>query len=329
MIMAAGLGTRLQPFTSIFPKPLAPVMGVPSIQYAFDLLNTTRVDDTIVNVHYKADSFMQQVRFLQSAAKLHFSDESSMLLGSGGGLRKAKPFFQGKPFYLLNADTVCSIPIRDVELVHAKLRHQYGVEITMVIFAKSPPGADYREILFDPKKRVVTSLGEKKQNCPFYSGISIIHPEVIPDHLPEDAPSDFVDDILLPAIRRGKVGAYFFDNSLDSGQRNWFDLGSPELWAETHFRWLEMLEEDELPTLWNQRVRAKSHRISSQLWTNTPMASFDPRAHDWAGPAYWGTLPTSFEPPKKLGRHQILYGSSPPEFNSENGIGYLGVWKSL
>jgi NDP-sugar pyrophosphorylase family protein len=334
MIMAAGLGTRLQPFTGIFPKPLAPVMGVPSIQYCFDLLNTTSVKNTMINVHFKAETFLQQVRFLQSSSKLHFSDESSLLLGSGGGIRKVKSFFrdsEGKPepFFLLNADTICSVPLIDVGKIHQKLRHLYGVEMTLVVFAKSPPGGQYREVLLDERRKLVAGIGELKRESVFYTGISVIEPEAIPDELPVDQPSDFLTQILEPAIRRGKVGYYFFDNSLDQGQRSWFDLGSPELWATTHFRWLELLEEDDLPSLWNTRVRSRNHRVKSCVWSNAPKNSLDVVSGNWAGPAYFGALPTSFDPPKRLGGHQVLYGATPHELPLERGIGYLGLWKSL
>ena len=334
MVMAAGLGTRLQPFTSLFPKPLAPIFGIPSIQFGFDLLASTGVQDTLVNVHYHADTFLQQVRFLQSKSKLHFSDESQKLLGSGGALRKAKEFFVTKegapePFFLLNADTLCSVMLEDVEKVHARLRHSYGVEITLVLLAKSPPGGQYREIIYDPRKLVVTNVGDKKSETTFYAGIAIIHPEAIPEALPIDEPSDFVTQILEPAIRRGKVGAYYLDNSLDPAPRAWFDLGSPEQWAEAHRRWIELLEDDDLPRAWNARVRARNHRIKPGVWSNATAKALAEVSEHWKGPAYWGALPTSFSPPDHLDRNQILYGAKPDEFGSEAGIGYLGLWKPL
>jgi NDP-sugar pyrophosphorylase family protein len=55
MLMAAGLGTRLRPFTEMEPKPLLPVMGIPMAQFAVDALVATGVRHVVANVHFKPE----------------------------------------------------------------------------------------------------------------------------------------------------------------------------------------------------------------------------------------------------------------------------------
>lgn len=332
MIMAAGLGTRLKPYTEIFPKPLTPIMGIPSIQFSFDLLNQTKVSDVMLNVHHKAETFLQQIRFLQTNSKLHFSDESEKLLGSGGGLRKVKSFFSQEksndPFFILNADTLCHLSLIDLERRHFKLRHEHGVEMTMVVFSKSPKDGLYREILMDSKKSLVKGLGELKKEICYYTGISILHPEIIPDALPLDEPSDFVKDILEPAIKRGKVGIYFYDNSLDEIQRSWFDIGSPKLWQETHLNFIKLLEENDLPTLWKNRVLSRNFKVKPYVWSNAKEDSLQSLSKEWEGPSYWGVLPHGDTPPEKLFKDQIIYGESKNR-TQHPGISYADQWTDL
>ena len=67
MVMAAGLGTRLRPFTEKTATPLLPLMGVPLAQFAFDLLSHTRtpIEKIVANVHHLAQASSQSLRFLE------------------------------------------------------------------------------------------------------------------------------------------------------------------------------------------------------------------------------------------------------------------------
>src|SRR5690606_25829568 len=114
MVMAAGLGTRLRPFTEKTAKPLLPLLGVPMAQFAYDLISRTSVEKTVANVHHLATASSQALRFLEHSGSIEISDESHLLLGSAGGLAKAAPHFKGKPFYVLNADTICNTHLQDL-----------------------------------------------------------------------------------------------------------------------------------------------------------------------------------------------------------------------
>ena len=96
MIFAAGLGTRLKPLTDIVPKALVPVCGKPLLQRVLE-----RVDGSgntiVINVHHHADQIVNYINTTKAhwQADIRISDESDMLLETGGGLKKAAKLFPG------------------------------------------------------------------------------------------------------------------------------------------------------------------------------------------------------------------------------------------
>ena len=105
MIMAAGLGTRMRPLTDDRPKPLVMVAGRTLIDHALDRLVAAGVKLAVVNVHYKAEMVMAHLA-KRHDIEIRYSEEKDTLLGTGGGVVKALPHFEGRPFFVMNSDTV-------------------------------------------------------------------------------------------------------------------------------------------------------------------------------------------------------------------------------
>ena len=105
MILAAGLGRRLQPITINTPKPLVMVAGKPIIDYAIDHFVKAGLERLVVNVHYLAD---QVIEYLDDRDDIEIivSDETSQILDTGGGIKKALPFLGNKPFFTCNSDII-------------------------------------------------------------------------------------------------------------------------------------------------------------------------------------------------------------------------------
>lgn len=105
MVLAAGRGTRMQPLTDKIPKPMVAVAGKPLIDHVLDRLAQTGVERAVVNVHYLAD---QLIRHLASRTRPNvvISDERGLLLGTGGGVKKALPELGDAPFFHINSDTI-------------------------------------------------------------------------------------------------------------------------------------------------------------------------------------------------------------------------------
>lgn len=122
MILAAGLGTRLKPFTDNHPKALAVVNHKTILQRNIEYLKSYGINDFIINVHHFADqiqSFIQQ--YPKDGIRIQISDESNEVLETGGGLKKAAWFFNdNQPFVLMNVDILTDLPLDQMLAFHAQ-----------------------------------------------------------------------------------------------------------------------------------------------------------------------------------------------------------------
>jgi N-acetyl-alpha-D-muramate 1-phosphate uridylyltransferase len=105
MILAAGLGTRMQPLTDKMPKPLVPVRGKPLLDHVLERLADAGVARAVINVHYLPDQIIAHVKG-RSRPEIIISDERGEILGTGGGVVKALPQLGGGPFFHVNSDTI-------------------------------------------------------------------------------------------------------------------------------------------------------------------------------------------------------------------------------
>lgn len=121
MIFAAGLGTRLKPITDSIPKALLPIGGKTLLQHQLEKLKEAGFTDIVINIHHFPE---QIVRFCREhdnfGLNLRFSDESDMLLETGGGLRKAEPLLMpsDEPILVCNVDILSNIDIPSLIRAH-------------------------------------------------------------------------------------------------------------------------------------------------------------------------------------------------------------------
>ncbi len=102
MIFAAGKGTRLGTITGSMPKALVDINGKTALRIAVEKCYIHGFNDIIVNVHHFADLVEEEVEKLQkSGYNIKVSDEREKLLETGGGLFKARRFFDDRPFHCI------------------------------------------------------------------------------------------------------------------------------------------------------------------------------------------------------------------------------------
>ena len=105
MVLAAGFGTRMHPLTEKLPKPLVAVVGRALIDHVLDRLAAAGVDQAVVNVHHFAEQMIRHLKE-RKRPRVTVSDERGLLLGTGGGVKKALPHLSDAPFFHINSDTL-------------------------------------------------------------------------------------------------------------------------------------------------------------------------------------------------------------------------------
>lgn len=184
MILAAGLGTRLQPITNTMPKALVKVGGRTLLEGAISHLADYGVKEIVINVHHFADQVIQYLNQNRNfGLNITISDERAQLLDTGGGLKKVSRFFAGgKPFFVRNVDIVSDLDLHNMMEQHLK---SHALATLAVRNRKTS-----RYFLFDPDHRLCgwTNLKtgenilsiESKMNLEMlaFSGIQVLNPEI-------------------------------------------------------------------------------------------------------------------------------------------------------
>ncbi|MEM6932209.1 MAG: nucleotidyltransferase family protein [Pseudomonadota bacterium] len=215
MILAAGRGTRMRPLTDTMPKPLLEVAGRPMINRVLDHLCGVGISRAVVNIHHLGDMIRSHLGNL-SSPEIHFSDESELLLETGGGIVKALPLLGPDPFVTVNSDAIWK-----------------GGNPMADLLSKWDPTAMDALMLLVPRERSIaySRLGDfyldkgrpirrgTAATAPFvYSGAQIIHPVAF-----DDAPDGpFSTNILWDRLLdRGRLFASVYDG-------DWVDVGTPD-----------------------------------------------------------------------------------------------------
>jgi len=128
MILAAGLGTRLRPLTDDRPKALVEVAGRTLLEITLTRLRSFGVGEVIINVHHFAGTIVEYLQRNDNfGMRIEVSREET-LLDTGGGLKKAAPFFlesasdSEAPFFVHNVDVISTIDLDRMLRFHIENR---------------------------------------------------------------------------------------------------------------------------------------------------------------------------------------------------------------
>ncbi|NRB61850.1 MAG: nucleotidyltransferase family protein [Saprospiraceae bacterium] len=223
MIFAAGLGTRLRPLTANKPKALVEIGGIPLLGIALRRLRKYGCKEVVVNVHHFAD----QVRFylsrqLDLGMAIHISDETGMLLHTGGGLKKASRWFSGSPFLVVNADVLTNMNFAELMQKHrtsnaiATLAVRKRTSSRMLIFGRDQQLAGWTHTVTGERKMSRVILPEEETLLAF-SGIQVIDPALF-DFFPEKEIFSTID-LYLAAAKTERIVGINHDKDI------WVDVG--------------------------------------------------------------------------------------------------------
>jgi len=132
MIFAAGLGTRFKPWTDKHPKALAIVNGKSLLQRNIEYLQQFGIREVVVNVHHFPDQIIQAIKANNGwGSEIIISDETDVVLETGGGLKKAATFFDAKePFVTINVDILTNLDLHKLLAFHTKHKPLVSFAVT-------------------------------------------------------------------------------------------------------------------------------------------------------------------------------------------------------
>ncbi len=148
-ILAAGLGTRLKPWTDHHPKALALVNGKSLLHRNIEYLQKFGITEVVVNVHHFADQIIEAIETNKGwGSHISISDETDMVLETGGGLVKARNLLEGcETFVLMNCDILTNLDLNI--LIN---QHQENLAIATLAVAKRETS---RYLLFNQNQEMV------------------------------------------------------------------------------------------------------------------------------------------------------------------------------
>lgn len=225
MLLAAGLGTRLAPFTYHHPKALARVGDTTLLEWNIRYLQRFGIRDVVVNVHHFADQIEGAVAESGGwGSNISISDERGEVLETGGGLKKAAPFFSGEDaFLVMNVDVLTDLPLNALIEAHAA----GNALATLAVMRRSSS----RYLLFDDAMKLQGWRNDKTgqtrggEGSPFaFSGIQVISAKLL-QGIQRSGKFSLID-VYLDAITSG-ANILGFDHS----DGKFLDVGKPETLA--------------------------------------------------------------------------------------------------
>lgn len=226
MILAAGLGTRLKPFTGKHPKALALVNGKSLLQRNIEYLQSFGIEEIIVNTHHFAEQIEEAViknNGWGSQITLSFEKD---VLETGGGLLFALRYFENEDnFVLMNADVLTNLPLNEMIQQHS----QNGPLATLAVSNRSTS----RYLLFTDDNDLCgwrnIATGEVKMakhsehlNEKAFSGIHVINKKIFALIQPLFSGKFSMIDVYLQLAKTEQIQGFAHDDY------HFVDVGKPE-----------------------------------------------------------------------------------------------------
>jgi aminoglycoside/choline kinase family phosphotransferase/dTDP-glucose pyrophosphorylase len=225
LILAAGLGTRLQPYTDHTPKPLFPVLGRPLLDIMIAKLIDAGCKAVTINTHHlhnQIESFIAQ----QSYPIPIQTRYEPNILGTGGAIRNVADFWNDQPFMVINADIVTTIDLKSVYDFHCQHSHP-----ATLVLADDP---DFNSVVCDSDGFVIKFQHRSDTKTQLsmaaltFTGIQVLDPEIL-NFIPAQAPSSSIDAYTRMITEGKKIKAYL------SNKAYWKDIGTAERYKSAVF----------------------------------------------------------------------------------------------
>lgn len=228
VVLAAGHGTRLRPFTCATPKPLMPVWGETMLERIVRMLRERGVDDIVVNSHHLheqirvwTDEYRKTAQAAGDKVRIKVSYEPE-ILGNGGVLNPLREWIGEDPFYLVSSDIVME-NVPDLEKPFERLKTSGCIGVALVTEAGP------RTIEVEPESKFVTcwkSPDPGVEGTFTYCGFAILKPAILKYVKPDGFSS------IVAAFEKAMMEGGKFIKAVESKDLLWEDAGTIQRYVD-------------------------------------------------------------------------------------------------
>ncbi|NLG84037.1 MAG: NDP-sugar synthase [Firmicutes bacterium] len=242
MILAAGVGSRLEPLTCNIPKPMVPVANRPVMEHIIRLLAKNGIQEIAANLCYKPEKI--ESYFGDGTAwgvSLRYSREEE-LLGTAGGVKKLADFFD-QTFVVISGDA-----LTDIDLGKLIRFHREREALATIALRPVPDPRQFGVVIVDEEGRIRAfqekpAPGEALSNLA-NTGIYVFEPEIF-DHIPAGRFYDFGKQVFPHLVERGLP---CYGHVTDD---YWCDIGTLTQYRLAHYDGLRGRVKISIPGMWN------------------------------------------------------------------------------
>ena len=226
MVMAAGMGSRLEPITLKMPKPLIPVANIPLMDLILQKLHSIGVKDVISNTHYLSEQIISRYKNNEFGINFNYIKEEE-LSGTAGGVKKCQFFFdEGEDFIVLSGDGLTNADIEKGIEIHKKSKAIATIGVKEIPHEQV---SMYGVVVTDNKGFVTEfqekpSLEDAKSNL-INTGIYIFNYKIF-DYIPENQFYDFAKNVFPKLLKDGQINTFTITEY-------WNDIGTIEQYKQS------------------------------------------------------------------------------------------------
>lgn len=208
MIMAAGMGSRLEPITLLMPKPLIPVMNVPLMDIIISQLSDIGIKDIVSNTYYLSNQIVD--RYKKNSLGINFTSiKEEELSGTAGGMKKCQFFFnEGEDFVVMSGDVLTTADIKEGIRIHK----ESGAIATIGTKQIPKECVSSFGVVVTDENGYITEFQEKppveeaKSNL-INTGIYIFNYKIF-DYIPENEFCDFAKNVFPKLLKDKQINTF-------------------------------------------------------------------------------------------------------------------------
>ena len=221
LILAAGLGTRLRPYTEHTPKPLFSIAGRPLLDIIISDLQNAGCESIIINTHHlhrEIENFIASRSYSVPVSTRY----EPQILGTGGAIKNVADFWDQRPFMVINADIVADVDLAEVYQAHCRQNHP-----ATLVLCDNPA---FNSVAVE-KSKWITGFHDRNSDRTAdrlltFTGIQVLDPQVL-DYIPDKGAYSSIDAFEKILANDEKLQAWIIADG------RWQDIGTPERYRQT------------------------------------------------------------------------------------------------